>query len=38
MDAVGESLKDAIETVDDETDGAPAYFMIGQAQPFRRRS
>ncbi|ANT48760.1 homocysteine S-methyltransferase family protein [Mesorhizobium amorphae] len=29
----GESLKDAIETVDDETDGAPAYFMINCAHP-----
>ena len=29
----GESLKDAIETVDEETDGAPAYFMINCAHP-----
>jgi S-methylmethionine-dependent homocysteine/selenocysteine methylase len=29
----GESLKDAIETVDDETDGAPAFFMINCAHP-----
>ncbi|TGQ57433.1 homocysteine S-methyltransferase [Mesorhizobium sp. M1C.F.Ca.ET.193.01.1.1] len=29
----GESLKDAIETVDDETDSAPAYFMINCAHP-----
>ena len=29
----GESLKDAIESVDDETDGAPAYFMINCAHP-----
>lgn len=29
----GESLRAAIETVDDETDGAPAYFMINCAHP-----
>ncbi|RUW02717.1 MULTISPECIES: homocysteine S-methyltransferase family protein [unclassified Mesorhizobium] len=29
----GESLRDAIETVDDETDGAPTYFMINCAHP-----
>ena len=29
----GESLKDAIEMVDEETDGAPAYFMINCAHP-----
>ncbi|PBC06008.1 homocysteine S-methyltransferase family protein [Mesorhizobium sp. WSM3860] len=29
----GESIREAIETVDDETDGAPAYFMINCAHP-----
>ncbi|KRA00374.1 homocysteine methyltransferase [Mesorhizobium sp. Root157] len=29
----GESLQEAIELVDDETDGAPAYFMINCAHP-----
>ncbi|GAA2834168.1 homocysteine S-methyltransferase [Aminobacter aminovorans] len=29
----GESLAEAIEIVDDETDGAPAYFMINCAHP-----
>ena len=29
----GESVREAIETVDDETDGAPAYFMINCAHP-----
>jgi homocysteine S-methyltransferase len=29
----GESLGEAIELVDDETDGAPAYFMINCAHP-----
>lgn len=29
----GESLQAAIETVDDETDGAPAYYMINCAHP-----
>ncbi len=29
----GESLRDAIETVDRETQGAPEYFMINCAHP-----
>lgn len=29
----GVSLREAIEIVDDETDGAPAYFMINCAHP-----
>ncbi|MDY0884570.1 homocysteine S-methyltransferase family protein [Dongia soli] len=29
----GQSLRDAIETVDDETDGSPAYFCINCAHP-----
>jgi len=29
----GESLKDAIRKVDDETDGAAAYFMVNCAHP-----
>jgi homocysteine S-methyltransferase len=29
----GESLEEAIELVDDETDGAPAYYMINCAHP-----
>ncbi len=29
----GQSLRDAIEQVDAETDGAPAYFMINCAHP-----
>ncbi|WP_299609992.1 homocysteine S-methyltransferase family protein [uncultured Tateyamaria sp.] len=29
----GQSLRDAIQTVDDETDGYPAYYMINCAHP-----
>jgi len=29
----GESLKDAIEQIDDATDAAPAYYMINCAHP-----
>lgn len=29
----GEALRDAIETVDSETNGAPAYYMINCAHP-----
>ena len=29
----GQGLRDAIEQVDAETDGAPAYFMINCAHP-----
>ncbi|CAN5411177.1 homocysteine S-methyltransferase family protein [soil metagenome] len=31
--ASGPTLRDAIETVDDETDGYPAYYMINCAHP-----
>lgn len=34
----GQSLKDAIEQVDADTDGAPAYFMINCAHPIHFES